>query len=88
MGTACLCEGVFGAPMRRCSASSSVRRRAPAGGSGQGHTATREHCAHLLVPVGVAQDTVSHSPQRWQVPGRWEPRDHRRRRRSQRSSHR
>ena len=22
---------------------------------------------HLLVPVGVAEDTVLHSPQRWQV---------------------
>ena len=55
--------------MRRCSASSSVRRRGPAAGSGQGHVATWEQCVHLLVPVGVAEDTVLDSPQRWQACG-------------------
>ena len=87
-GPAWPCEGVCAPSMRRCSASSSVRRRGPAGGSGQGHAATWEHCAHLLAPVGVPEDTLSHCPQRWQVCGRWEAGDQGSRRRSQRSSHR
>ena len=53
-GPARPCEAVCAPAMRRCSAFSSVRRRRPVGGSGQGHAATWEHCAHLLVPVGVA----------------------------------
>ena len=60
--------------MRRCKASSSVRLRGPAGGSGQGHAATGAHRAHLLAPVDAAEDTVSHSPQSrqvfWEVGGR------------------
>ena len=44
--------------MRPCGASSSLRRRGPAGGSGQGHTATREHRSHLLMPVCEAEDTM------------------------------
>ena len=65
---ACLAmQGDCGYSMCRCSASSSVRRHRPAGVLGQGHAATWEHCAHLLVPVGVAEDSVSHSPQRSQV---------------------
>ena len=87
-GPAWACEGVCVPSMRRCSASSSVRRCGPAGSSGQGHAATWEHCVHRLVPVGVAEDTVSHSPQRWQVCGRWEVGDQGSRRRSQRWSHR
>ena len=82
------CEGVCSPPMRRCKASSSVRLCGPAGGLGQGHAAPWEHCAHLLAPVGAAEDTVLHSPQRWQVCGRWEGGDQGPRRRSQRSSHR
>ena len=39
-GPAWPCEGVCVPLMRRCSASSSVLRRGPAGGSGQGHAAT------------------------------------------------
>ena len=80
-------EGACAPPMRRCKASSSVRLCGPAGGSGPGHSATWEHCAHLLAPVGAAEDTVSHSPQRWQVCGRWEGGDQGPRWRSQRSSH-
>ena len=45
--------------MRWCRASSSVRLRGPAGGSGQGHAATWTHRAHLLAPVDAAEDTVS-----------------------------
>ena len=52
----------------------SVRRGGPAGDLGQGHAANCEHCAHLLAPVGVAEDTVSHSLQSWQVCGMWEAR--------------
>ena len=74
-GPAWLCEGVCTPSMRRCTAPSSLRQRRPAFGSGQGHAATSEHCAHLLVPIGVAEDTVSHSPQSWQVCGRWEAKD-------------
>ena len=73
--------------MRRCKASSSMRLCEPAGGSGQGRAATWEHCAHLLAPVGASEDTVSHSPQRSQVCGRWEGSDLGPRWRSQRSSH-
>ena len=73
--------------MRRCKASSSVRLRGSAGGSGQGHASTWEHCVHLLAPVGAAEDTVSHYQQRWQVCGRWEGGDQGPRQRSQRSSH-
>ena len=58
--------------MRRCKASSSVHLHGPAGRSGQGHAATWEARAHLLAPIGAAEDTVSHSLQRWQVCGRWE----------------
>ena len=87
-GPAWPCEGVGAPPIRRCSASSSVRLRGPVGRSGQGHAATWEHCVHLLVPVGAAEDTVSRSPQRWQVCGRWECGDQEPRRWSQRSSHR
>ena len=60
--------------MRRCKAPSSVRLCGPARGSSQGYAATWEHCAHLVVPVGAAEDTVSHSPQSRQVCGRWEGR--------------
>ena len=87
-GPAWPCQGVRASPMRRCKASSSVRRRGPAGGSGQGHAATWEHRAHLLATMGAPEDTMSHSPQRWQVCGRWEAGNQGRRRRSQRSSHR
>ena len=73
--------------MHQCKASFSVRLCEPPGGSGQGHAATWEHCAHLLAPVGAAEDTVSHSPQRWQVCGRWEGGDQGPRRRIWRSSH-
>ena len=45
------CEGICAPSMRRCNTFSSVRLRGPAGGSGQGHAATWEHCAHLLAPV-------------------------------------
>ena len=86
-GPACSCEGACAPPMRRCKASSSVRLCGPAGGSGQGHAATWEHCAHLLPPVGSAEDTVLHSPQRWQVCGRLGGGEKGPRRRSQRSSH-
>ena len=41
--------------MCRCSPSSSVRRRGPAAGLRQGHTATGEQCVHLLVPLDVAE---------------------------------
>ena len=71
-GPARLCEGACAPLTRRCKASFSVRLCGPAGGSGQGHVATWEHCVHLLAPGGAAEDTVSHSPQRWQVCGRWE----------------
>ena len=50
--------------MRRWSTCSSVRQRGPGGDSGQGHAATWEHCVHLLVLVGAAEYTVSHSPER------------------------
>ena len=73
--------------MRRCKASCSVRLCGPAGGLGEGHAATWEHCAHLLAPVGAAEDTVSHSPQSWQVCGRREGGDQGPRRRTQRWSH-
>ena len=86
-GPARSCEGTCAPSMRWCKASSSVRLCGPAGGSGQGHAATWEHCAHLLAPVGAAGDTVSHSPQNRQVCGRWEGGDQGPRRRSQRSSH-
>ena len=64
--------------MRRYSASSFLD---------QGHAATWEQCVHMLVPVGAAKDTVSQSPQRWQVCERSEAGDQGSRRRSQRSSH-
>ena len=86
-GPARLCEGVCAPPIRRHKASSSMRLCGPAGGSGHEHAATWEHCAHLLAPVGAAEDTVSHSPQRWQVCGRWEGGDQGPRWRNQRSSH-
>ena len=86
-GPARSCEGACASSMRRCRASSSVRLRGPAGGSGQGHAATWAHRAHLLAPVDAAEDTVSHSPQSRQVCGRWEGGDLRSRWRSQRSSH-
>ena len=54
--------------------------RAPAG-------TTWEHCAHLLAPVGVAEDTVSHSLLGWQVCWRWEAGDQGSSRQSQWSSH-
>ena len=73
--------------MGRCKASSSVRLCRPARGSGQGQAATWEHRSHLLAPVGAAEDTVSHSPQSWQVCGRWEGGNQGPRWRSQRSSH-
>ena len=69
------CEGVCASPNRRCNASPSVRLRGPAGGWGQGHAAPWEQSAHLLAPIGAAEDTASHSPQRWQVCGRWEAGD-------------
>ena len=87
-GPAWPCERVFAPWMHRCNASSSVRRRGLAGGSSQGHAATRGHRVHLLVPVGEAEDTVSHSPQRWQAGGRWEAGDQGPWQRSQRLSHR
>ena len=74
-GPAWPCKGVCTLSMCRCSASSSVCRRGPAGGSGQGQAATWEHCVHLFVLVGMAEDTVLHFPQRWQVCGRWEAGD-------------
>ena len=86
-GPARSCEGACAPSMRRCRASSSVRLRGPAGGSGQGHAATWAHRAHLLAPVDAAEDTVSHSPQSRQVCGRWEGGDQGSRWRSQRSSH-
>ena len=82
-----LCEGACAPSMRRCKASSSVRLRGPAGGSGQGHAATWAHRAHLLAPVYAAEDTVLHSLQSQQVCGRWEGGDQGSRWRSQRSSH-
>ena len=60
------------ASMRRCSASSSVLRCQPGGGSGQGHALTLGHCAHMFLPAGTVEDTVSYAPQRWQVCWRWE----------------
>ena len=86
-GPARSCEGVCAPSMRRCRASSSVRLRGPAGGSGQGHAATWAHRAHLLAPVDAAEDTVSHSLQSWQLCGGWEAGDQGSRWRSQRSSH-
>ena len=86
-GPARSCEGTCAPSMRRCNASSSVRLCGPAGGSGQGHAATWEHCAHLLAPVGAAEDTVSHSPQSQQVCGSWEGGNQGPRQRGQRSSH-
>ena len=73
--------------MRRCRASLSVRLRGPASGSCQGHGATWEHCVHLLVPVGAAEDTVLRSLQRWQVCGSRMCGAQGPRPRSQRSSH-
>ena len=52
-GPARSCERACAPQMRRCKASSSVRLCRPAGGSGQGHAATWEHCAHLLAPVAL-----------------------------------
>ena len=72
-GPARSCEGACAPSMRRCKASSSVRLRGPAGGSGQGHAATWAHRAHLLAPVDAAEDKVSHSPGSagvWEVGGR------------------
>ena len=86
-GPARSCEGACAPLMRGCKASSSVRLRGPAGGSGQGHAATWAHRAHLLAPVIAAEDTVSHSPQSRQVCGSWEGGDQGSRWRSQRSSH-
>ena len=71
-GPARSCEGACAPSMRRCKASSSVRLRGPAGGSGQGHAATWAHRAHLLAPVDAAEDTVLHSAQSRQVCGRSE----------------
>ena len=87
MGPARSCEQTCAPSMRRCKADSSVRLYGPAGGSGQGHAATWEYCAHLLAPVGAAEDTVSHSPQTRQVSWRWEGGDQGPRWQSQRSSH-
>ena len=42
--------------MRRCKASSAVRLRGPAGGSGQGHATTSAHRAHLMAPVVAAEE--------------------------------
>ena len=50
-GPARSCEAACAPPMRRGKASYSVRLCGPAGGSGQGHAATWEHCAHLLSPL-------------------------------------
>ena len=86
-GPAPSCEGVCAPSMRQCKASSSVRLRGAAGGSGQGHAATWAHRAHLLAPVNAAEDTMSHSPQSRQVCGRWEGGDQGSRWRSHRSSH-
>ena len=86
-GPARSCEGVCAPSMRRSRASSSVRRRGPAGGLGQGHAATWAHRAHLFAPVNAAEDTVSHSPQSLQMCGRSEGGDQGSRWRSQRSSH-
>ena len=86
-GPARSCEGVCAPSMRRCRASSSLRLRGPAGGSGQGHAATWAQRAHLLAPVDAAEDTVSHYPQSRQVCGRWKGGDQGSRWRSQRSSH-
>ena len=74
--------------MRRCSAASSVRRRGPAGGSGQGHAATSEYRVHSLVAVGVVEDTVLQSPHRRQACRRWGAGDQGSPPRSQRLSHR
>ena len=70
MGPARSCEGACAPLMRWCKASSSVRLCGPEGGSGQGHAATWEHCAHLLVRVGAADDTVWNFPA--EVAGVWE----------------
>ena len=85
-GLAWPCEGFCASSMRRCNASSSVRLRGPAGGSGQGHAATSEQCAHLLALIGAAEDIVSHSLQRWLVCGELEAGNQGSRHRSQRSS--
>ena len=69
-GPAWPCQAVCASRMHRCKASPSVRLRKLVGGSGQGHTTTLEHRAHLLAPIGAAEDTGSHSPQRWQMCGR------------------
>ena len=74
--------------MRRSSTSSSLCRHGAADGLDQGQASTLEHCVHVLMPVVVAEDTVSHSPQRWQVCGRWEAGDRGSRQWSHRSSHR
>ena len=42
---------------------------------------------HLLVPAGMEEDTVSHSPQRWLVCESWEAGDQCSRQLSQTSSH-
>ena len=87
MGPARPCEGACASSMHRCKASSSVRLRGPARGSGQGHAATWVQRAHLWAPVGAAEDTLSHSPQSRQVCGRWEGGNQGSRWRSQRSCH-
>ena len=51
----CLCA--LNAPLQRVFLRLSARARGWLG----------EHCVHLLVPAGVAEDTVSDAPQRWQV---------------------
>ena len=61
-GPAWPCAGVCASSMGRCSASSYVRLRGPAGGSGQGHAADWEHCVHLLATISAAEDTTAHSP--------------------------
>ena len=58
------CEGVVAPALRRCSTSSS--------GFGHGFAATLDHHVHLLVPAGMAEDSVSCAPQRQQVCGRWQ----------------
>ena len=56
-GPAWPCEGVCAPSMRRCSASSSVRRRGPGGGSGQGHAA---HLGALRAPIGACRCRAGH----------------------------
>ena len=56
------------APLQSLLLRASVRTRGRFGPRARG---TWEHCAHLLASVSAVEDTVSHSPQSWQVCRRW-----------------